>query len=92
MWCAGGFVHPVEFVFCGLPHEEEGRALRVRWKKRCLFPAASMRASGMKAEAAKSGGRIDRTRSMSRMSLACLRCIPLAASRVVRPLIVRPSA
>ena len=25
MWCAGGFVHPVEFVFCGLPHEEEGQ-------------------------------------------------------------------
>ena len=23
--CAGGFVHPVEFVFCGLPHEEEGQ-------------------------------------------------------------------
>lgn len=25
MWCAGGFVHPAEFVFCGLPHEEEGQ-------------------------------------------------------------------
>ncbi|MDR4027002.1 MAG: hypothetical protein Q3X05_08245 [Bilophila sp.] len=25
MWCAGGFVHPVEFVFCGLSHEEEGQ-------------------------------------------------------------------
>ena len=22
---AGGFVHPAEFVFCGLPHEEEGQ-------------------------------------------------------------------
>ena len=65
------------------PIKRKGRALRVRWKKRCLFPAASMRASGMKAVAAKSGGRMERSRSMSRKSLACLRCMSLAASRVV---------
>ena len=78
------------FVAC--PMKRKGRALRVRWKKRCRFPAASMRASGMKAEAAKSGGRMERSRSMSHRSLACLRYMPLAVSRVVRPLIVRPAA
>ena len=78
------------FVAC--PMKRKGRALRVRWKKRCRFPAASMRASGMKAEAAKSGGRMERSRSMSHRSLACLRYMPLAVSRVVRPLIVRLAA
>ena len=42
------------FVAC--PMKRKGRALRVRWKKRCRFPAASVWASGMKAVAAKSGG------------------------------------
>ena len=42
------------FVAC--PMKRKGRALRVRWKKRCRFPAASVWASGMKAVAAKLGG------------------------------------
>ena len=69
------------FVAC--PMKRKGKASRVRRKNRCRFPAGLICASGVKAVAAKSGGRIDRTRSMSRMSLECLRCIPLAASRVV---------
>ena len=69
------------FVAC--PMKRKGKASRVRWKNRCRFPAGLICASGVKAVSANSGGRIDRTRSMSRMSLECLRCIPLAASRVV---------
>ena len=34
----------------------------MRWKKRFRFPAASVWASGMKAVAAKSGGRMERRR------------------------------
>ena len=66
------------FVAC--PMKRKGKASRVRWKNRCRFPAGLICASGVKAVSANSGGRIDRTRSMSRMSLECLRCIPLAAS------------
>lgn len=69
--------------FAACPMKRKGKASRVRWKNRCRFPAGLICASGVKAVSAKSGGRIDLTRSMSRMSLECLRCIPLAASGVV---------
>ena len=69
--------------FAACPMKRKGKALRVRWKNRCRFPAGLICASGVKAVSAKSGGRIDLARSMSRMGLECLRCIPLAASRVV---------
>lgn len=46
MWCAGGFVHPVEFVFCGLPHEEEGQDVTGEDGGALPVPGGIVRASG----------------------------------------------
>ena len=78
------------FVAC--PMKRKGKASRVRWKNRCRFPVGLICASGVKAVAAKSGGRMERSRSISRMRLECLRCIPLAASSVVSMSVPLPYA
>lgn len=78
-----GVHHPHDFMFRSPSHEEKGKASRVRWKNRCRFPEGLVYESKVKIVPAKSGGRMNRTRSMSRLRVECLRCIPLAASWVV---------
>lgn len=43
---AGGFVHPAEFVFCGLPHEGEGQDVTGEDEGALPVPGGIGRASG----------------------------------------------
>lgn len=77
---ADGFGHPQDFMFCGLPHEEEGQGVTGEVEEALPVPGGI--GLGIRDE---SRGCEVRWEDLSRRSLACLRCIPLAASRVVRP-------
>ena len=89
---ADGFGHPQDFMFCGLPHEEEGQGITGEVEEALPAPGcvdAGIRDEGRGREVRREDGAEP---VYVPQELACLRCIPLAASRVVRPLIAHPAA